>query len=84
MERDKNHEKTHFFHAIEKEWVSLFAKYGPECSEECLRSMKRIYRMLRIAIYQAEVWIIERRKQEGRITPKEAVRQKAKVRKQYL
>ena len=76
--------RLEFLRQVEKELAEWGTMDRKEFSEACLQAMKHIYRMLRNVIYQVEVHRIERRKQEGRITPKEAVHQKAKVRKQYL
>ena len=83
MKKDEHYEKTRFFHAVEKDWGQLKNKYGYDCSEACMQSMKRIHKELRNAIYQGEVLSIERKKQQGKITPKEAVHQKSLCRKKY-
>lgn len=69
---------------VERELVRLEGEYGTACSEECLRCMKRIYRRLRVAIMACELAAVERRKQSGRLTPKEAQHERARIRRRWL
>ena len=54
-----------------------------DCSETTLQSMKHIYKELRIALLRVEVARIERLRDEGKMTPKEAVHRKALLRKRW-
>lgn len=54
------------------------------CSDECLRVMKRIYRLLRVLILANELAKVERRRQGGKLTGKQAQHERAKVRKSWL
>ena len=54
-----------------------------DCSETTMQSMKHIYKELRIALLRVEVARIERLKDEGKMTPKEAVHRKALLRKRW-
>ena len=54
------------------------------CSDECLRTIKRIYKRLRILILVNELEKVERLRQRGKLTGKQAQHQKAKVKKAWL
>ena len=53
-------------------------------TDESLRIMKRIYRQLRIFILSVELAIIDRMKEKGKLTPKQARSEKAKLKKKWL
>ena len=53
-------------------------------TDESLRIMKRIYRQLRILILRVELAVIDRKKEKGRLTPKQARSEKAKLKKKWL
>ena len=53
-------------------------------TDESLRIMKRIYRQLRILILRVELTVIDRKKEKGRLTPKQARSEKAKLKKKWL
>jgi hypothetical protein len=55
-----------------------------ECSQATLQSMKHIFKELRIFLYHVEVMRIKRARDEGKISPKEAVHRKALLRKKYF
>ena len=54
------------------------------CSDECLRIIKRIYKWLRIVILEAELAKVERLRQSGKLTGKQAQHEKAKVKRKWL
>ena len=80
MAIDRN-ERLHSMQRMESEMKRLRSKYGTACSDECLRLMKQVYRLLRIMIVECETGIIDRKKREGVITPMKARSMKAKLRK---
>lgn len=63
--------------------AQLLTLFGTRFSDESLRIMKRIYRKLRRLILENELAIIDRKKEEGRMSPKQARSEKAKVRKTW-
>ena len=77
-------ERLHLFLQIEKVLREMNQEAVKECSEATLQSMKHIYKELRIFLYHVEVMRIERTRDEGRISPKEAVHRKALLRKKYF
>ena len=84
MNDKKKHGMLHFYRYMEVELNRI-----AECSEvyvtdESLRIMKRIYRKLRILILKVELAVILRKKQAGRITPKQARAEQARLRKKWL
>lgn len=84
MNDKKKHGMLHFYRYMEVELNRI-----AECSEvyvtdESLRIMKRIYRKLRILILKVELAVILRKKQAGRITPKQARTEQARLRKKWL
>lgn len=84
MNEKKKHGILHFYRCVEAELNRI-----AECSEvhvfdESLRIMKRIYRKLRILILKVEHAVILRKKQAGRITPKQERTEQAKLKKKWL
>lgn len=73
-----------FLRATEKELLEMTTMKDVEVSDESLRIMKRIFRKLRVLIVRAELAAIERKKEQGRLTPKQARNEKAKVKKRWL
>lgn len=84
MVKKKSHESIRFFHSVENGIERLVAVYGTDFSEACIRSMKQIVRKLQLLLYRCAEDRISRDKELLRITPKEAVRLRAKNRKRYL
>ena len=76
-------ERLHLFLQIEKVLREMNQSEVKECSEATLQSMKHIFKELRIFLYHVEVMRIERARDEGKISPKEAVHRKALLRKKY-
>ena len=79
----KSKERLHFFLQVEKMLREMNQEAVVDCSEATLQSMKHIYRELRIALFRVEVARIERLRDEGKMTPKEAVHRKALLRKRW-
>ena len=80
----KSKERLHLFQKMEKELREMNQEEVVDCSEATLQSMKHIYKELRIFMYHVEVMRIERARDEGKISPKEAVHRKALLRKKYF
>ena len=80
----KSKERLHFFLQMEKVLREMNQEAVVDCSEATLQSMKHIYKELRIFLYHVEVMRIERARDEGKISPKEAVHRKALLRKKYF
>ena len=80
----KSKERLHFFLQMEKMLREMNQEAVVDCSEATLQSMKHIYKELRIFLYHVEVMRIERARDEGKISPKEAVHRKALLRKKYF
>ena len=77
-------ERLHLFRQVEEVLREMNLSEVKECSEATLQSMKQIYKELRIFLYHVEVMRIERDRDEGKISPKEAVHRKALLRKKYF
>ena len=80
----KSKERLHLFRQVEEVLREMNLNEVKECSEATLKSMKHIYKELRIFLYYVEVMRIERARDEGKISPKEAVHRKALLRKKYF
>ena len=77
-------ERLHLFRQVEEMLREMNLNEVKECSEATLQSMKHIYKELRIFLYHVEVMRVERSRDEGKISPKEAVHRKALLRKKYF
>ena len=77
-------ERLHLFRQVEEVLREMNLNEVKECSEAILQSMKHIYKELRIFLYHVEVMRIERARDDGKISPKEAVHRKALLRKKYF
>ena len=80
----KSKERLHLFRQMEEVLREMNLSEVKECSEATLQRMKHIYKELRIFLYYVEVMRIERARDEGKISPKEAVHRKALLRKKYF
>ena len=80
----KSKERLHFFLQVEKMLREMNQEAVVDCSEATMQSMKHIYKELRIFLYHVEVMRIKRARDEGKISPKEAVHRKALLRKKYF
>lgn len=83
MQKCKN-EKLHLFRQMEEALSHMNQAGETALSDECLRVMKRIFRMLRVLILENELQKVERLRQRGKLTGKQAQHQRAKVRKTWL
>lgn len=83
MKEKERHEKLRFMEFVEEKLGLLAEVYGTRFSDEALRVMKRIYKRLRLLILENELARIEHRRQHGKITGKQAVSLKAKVKKSW-
>ena len=84
MKRLDIHERLHVMQHVERELKRLRKEYGTQCSDQCLVLMKRIIKDLRQVVLECEMAKIELRKQKGLITPMQARKEKAKVRKRLF
>lgn len=73
-----------FWQYMEVEIDRLKTMGADGITDESLRIMKRIYRQLRILILRVELAIIDRKKEKGKLTPKQARSEKAKLKKKWL
>lgn len=83
MQKCKN-EKLHLFRQMEEALNHMNQAGETALSDECLRVIKRILRMLRFLILENELQKVERLRQRGKLTGKQAQHQRAKVRKTWL
>lgn len=83
MKNGKN-EKLHLFRQMEETLNYMNQASETALSDECLRVIKRIFRMLRVLILENELQKVERLRQRGKLTGKQAQHLKAKVRKAWL
>ena len=84
MSKEGMHKTLRFWQFVEEEIGGLKATGGDGITDESLRIMKRIYRQLRILILSVELAIIDRMKEKGKLTPKQARSEKAKLKKKWL
>ena len=77
-------ERLHLFRQVEEVLREMNQSEVKECSEATMQSMKHIFKELRIFLYHVEVMRIKRARDEGKISPKEAVHRKALLRKKYF
>ena len=77
-------ERLHLLRQVEEVLREMNQEAVKECSEATLQSMKHIYKELRIFLYYVDFMRIERARDEGKISPKEAVHRKALLRKKYF
>ena len=84
MNEKKKHGILHFYRCVEAELNRITECSEVHVSDESLRIMKRIYRQLRKLILRVELAVIERKKEKGKLTPKQARSEKAKLKKKWL
>lgn len=84
MSKEGMYKILRFWQYMEVEIDRLKAMGADGITDESLRIMKRIYRQLRILILRVELAVIDRKKEKGRLTPKQARAEKAKVRRRWL
>ena len=79
----KKIDRLHLFLLVEEMLMEMNRREVMDCSEATMRCMKHIYKQLRIFLLRMEVGRIERLREEGKISPKEAVHRKALLRKRW-
>ena len=84
MSKEGMYKILRFWQYMEVEIDRLKTMRADGITDESLRIMKRIYRQLRILILSVELAIIDRKKEKGRLTPKQARSEKAKLKKKWL
>lgn len=84
MSKEGMYKILRFWQYMEEEIGRLKAMGADGITDESLRIMKRIYRQLRILILRVELAVIDRKKEKGRLTPKQARSEKAKLKKKWL
>ena len=77
-------DRLHLFLLVEEMLLEMNRREVMDCSEATLRCMKHIFKQLRIFLLRLEIARIERLREEGKISPKEAVHRKALLRKKYF
>ena len=84
MSKEGMHKTLRFWRFLEEQ-IDRLKETGVEgITDESLRIMKRIYKKLRILIVRVELAMIDRWKEKGILTPKQARAEKAKVRRRWL
>ena len=83
MEEKERHEKVRFMMFVEEQLALLTELFGDYFSDEALRIMKRIYKRLRLLILTNELQRVERRRMNGKITGKQAVGLKSRLKKMW-
>ena len=84
MSKEGKHEVLHFLRYVEEGLSQLMVTANEGVTDEGLRIIKRIYRKLRVLILRVELAVIDRKKEKGRLTPKQARSEKAKLKKKWL
>lgn len=79
----KKIDRLHLFLLVEELLREMNRREVMDCSEATLRCMKHIFKLLRIFLLRLEIARIERLREEGKISPKEAVHRKALLRKRW-
>ena len=75
--------RTLFLKRTYQELMEMFEMYGATYSTASVKYMKLIVKRMRYEIHLAEMEIIRKEVENGKLTPKEAVKKKAVVRKKY-
>ena len=84
MSKEGKHEVLHFLRYVEEGLSQLMVTADGGVTDEGLRIMKRIYRKLRVLILKVELAMIDRKKEKGKLKPKQACTERAKVKKRWL
>ena len=74
----KKNERLNLFQQMEAELKQMNEAVGTTCSDESLRVIMRIHRELHVVILRNELERVERRRQRGKITGKQAQHLKAR------
>lgn len=83
MKNKMKAERTLFLKRIHQELKLMFEMYGALHSAASIRLMKQIVKQLEYEIHLGEMERIRKQVADGKLTPKEAVKKKAVVRKKY-
>ena len=75
--------RTLFLKRTYQELMEMFEMYGATYSTASVKYMKLIVKRMRYEIHLAEMEIIRKEVENGKLTPKEAVKKKADSRKKY-
>ena len=75
--------RTLFLKRTYQELMEMFEMYGATYSTASVKYMKLIVKRMRYEIHLAEMEIIQKEVENGKLTPKEAVKKKAASRKRY-
>ena len=75
--------RTLFLKRTYQELMEMFEMYGATYSTASVKYMKLIVKRMRYEIHLAEMEIIRKEVESGKLTPKEAVKKKAASRKRY-
>ena len=75
--------RTLFLKRTYQELMEMFEMYGATYSTASVKYMKLIVKRMRYEIHLAEMEIIQKEVENGKLTPKEAVKKKADSRKKY-
>ena len=84
MSKRDTHKMLQFWRLVEEGIDRVVATDSDGVTDECLRIMKRIFRKLRILILKVELAMIDRKKERGKLKPKQACTERAKVKKRWL
>ena len=75
--------RTLFLKRTYQELMEMFEMYGATYSIASVKYMKLIVKRMQYEIHLAEMEIIRKEVENGKLTPKEAVKKKAASRKRY-
>ena len=75
--------RTLFLKRTYQELMEMFEMYGATYSTASVKYMKLNVKRMRYEIHLAEMEIIRKEVENGKLTPKEAVKKKADSRKKY-
>ena len=75
--------RTLFLKRTYQELMEMFEMYGATYSTASVKYMKLIVKRMQYEIHLAEMEIIRKEVENGKLTPKEAVKKKADSRKKY-
>ena len=83
MKTEMKIKRTLFLKRTYLELMEMFEMYGATYSTASVKYMKLIVKRMRYEIHLAEMEIIQKEVENGKLTPKEAVKKKADSRKKY-
>ena len=83
MKTEMKIKRTLFLKRTYLELMEMFEMYGATYSTASVKYMKLIVKRMQYEIHLAEMEIIRKEVENGKLTPKEAVKKKAASRKRY-